>query len=562
MLYPRGGYALPGTTLSFKTGSWRVQRPVHHHYAAPCHHACPAGEDAQAYLARVEEGDFKAAWETIVAANPLPACTGRVCLHPCETACNRKQLDQAISIHGVERFLGDLALREGWDYSVRRPSADAPRVAVVGAGPAGITNAYHMLRQGFNVTLFDAFPLGGGTLRVGIPNYRLPDEVVDRELERIFALGIEFRGHHQLGRDMSLEELKEQFAATFLAPGTMKGRPWSIGDVTPEDLHQGLDLIKEWITVGDLPKFQSAAVVGGGNTAIDVARILKRVGTPEVHIITHNGLPGPDAVPGDVMRAIPEEVEHALQEGVKIHAHRGIRRLILRGGRVVGVEMVHMKKMPDASGRLKRIAFEGTETVLHVDQVIPAVGQIVDAEGMEGMLARGDYLPVDSSYRVRGEERVWCGGDACSVGQGTVAAAVGDGRKAALEMAALLRSEDVAADQARAVVTFNHLNAYYFERAERAEEAVLPIEERKDAVEVVASLSRTQVLHEAHRCLSCGNCMSCDNCYTYCPDSAVLKDPSAVREADRYVFDYDYCKGCGLCAKECPVGFIEMVEES
>ncbi len=562
MLYPRGGYALPGTTLSFKTGTWRVQKPLHHHYAAPCHNACPAGEDAQAYLARVEEGDFKAAWETIVAANPMPACTGRVCLHPCETACNRGHLDSAISIHGVERYLGDLAIREGWSYPVARPDANAPRIAVVGAGPGGLSNAYHLLRQGFNVTIFDAFPNGGGTLRTGIPNYRLPDEVLDAELERILALGIEFKGHHQLGRDMGLRELREQYAALFLAPGTMKGRPWSVGDVTPQDLHQGLDLIKEWMTVGTVPTFKSAAVVGGGNTAIDVARILKRAGTPEVHIITHNGLPGPDAVPGDVMRAIPQEVDHAQEEGVKIHAHRGIRRLILRGGQVVGVEMVHMKKMPDANGRLKRIAFEGTETVLHVDQVIPAVGQIVDPVGMEGLLGRSDYFPVEGMYRVRGQQGVWAGGDGCSVGQGTVAGAVGDGRKAALDMAATLRGQALAEEPSRDVIGYEQLNVYYFEKAERAEESVLPIEERKENREVVSGLGRSQAMHEAHRCFSCGNCMSCDNCYTYCPDSAILKAPDEPIEADRYVFDYDYCKGCGLCAKECPVGFIEMIEES
>jgi formate dehydrogenase (NADP+) beta subunit len=561
MQYPRGGFALPGTTLSFKTGTWRVQRPQHHHYAAPCHAACPAGEDAQAYLARIEEGDFKAAWETIVAVNPLPACTGRVCLHPCEGGCNRGKYDSAINIHGVERYLGDLAIQQGWAYPVTRPAADAPRVAVIGAGPAGVANAYHMLRRGFNVTLFDAFPEGGGTLRTGIPNYRLPDEVLDRELERIFGLGIEFRPHHQLGRDMNLRELQQDFPAIFLAPGTMKGRQWSVGDVTPQDLHQGLDLIKEWMTVGQVPKFQSAAVVGGGNTAIDVARILKRSGTPEVYIITHNGLPGPNSVPGDVMRAIPQEVEHAQEEGVKIYDHRGIRRLILRGGKVTGVEMVHMKKLPDERGKLRRVAFEGTETVLHVDQVIPAVGQVVAPAGMEGVLGQADFIPVDFGLRVSGHDGVWSGGDACSVGQGTVAGAVGDGRRAAADMAAYLHQLARPTQEKRAVAEYTRLNLNYFSPAARPEEPVLPVEARTGAVEIVGGLERAQVMHESERCFSCGNCLSCDNCWTLCPDSAVLKNPNAKQETDRYVFDYDYCKGCGLCATECPCGFIDMVEE-
>ncbi len=562
MKYPRGGYALPGTTLAFKTGTWRVQKPVHYHYAAPCHHACPAGEDAQAYLARVEEGDFRAAWETIVQANPMPCVTGRVCLHPCEHACNRGQFDESIAIHSVERYLGDMAVKEGWAYPVQPVPANAPRVAVIGAGPAGMSNAYHLIRAGYNVTLFDAFPLAGGTLRTGIPNYRLPDEALDAELDRIFALGIEFKPHHQLGREISLSELKEQYAAVFLAPGAMQGRNWSVGDVVPQDLHQGLDLIKQWMTVGEVPSFQSAAVVGGGNTAIDVARILKRSGTPEVHIITHNGLPGPNAIPGDVMRAIPREVEHAQQEGVQIHEHRGIRRLILRGGRVTGVEMVHMKKMPDETGRLRRVAFEGTETVLHVDQVIPAIGQVVEGEGMERLLGQADWLPVDDLFKVPGQENVWSGGDACSTGQGTVAGAIGDGRRAAEDMVAWLRGWERPELGERRIVEYAQLNLTYFNPKERAHEPILPVAERTGAREVVSGLERNQVMQESHRCFSCGNCMSCDNCWTLCPDSAVLKNPDAAREIDRYVFDYDYCKGCGLCAAECPVGFIDMVEDN
>ncbi|MEJ2061459.1 MAG: FAD-dependent oxidoreductase, partial [Gammaproteobacteria bacterium] len=371
--YTRGGVAGPASSLEYHTGTWRVERPIHVHRAAPCHHACPAGEDAQAYLAEVEQGRNRQAWEILVSANPLPALTGRVCPHPCESACNRGQYDEAIAIHNVERFLGDEAIRQGWDYPLQPPAADAPEVAVVGAGPSGLACAWHLLRCGYRVSLFEAEAQAGGTCASAIPTYRLPREVMNAEIERLLALpGIDFKPRQRLGREFSLEDLRETYAAVYLGIGAMQSKPWSIDGVTPSDLHEGLALLQEWLDVGTIPTPESAAVIGGGNTAVDLSRVLKRAGVGQVYIITHNGLPGPEVPVEDAMRALPREIEQASEEGVEILAHRGVRRLILRGEKVVGVEMVHMKKLPDEQGRLHRIAFEGTETVLHVDMVIPA----------------------------------------------------------------------------------------------------------------------------------------------------------------------------------------------
>ena len=557
----RGAYARPETSLDFKTGTWRVERPVHRHRSAPCHVACPAGEDAQAYLARLEESGPRAAWEVLVSANPLPAVTGRVCHHPCETACNRGHYDEAISIHNVERFLGDEALRQGWDYPGIPAERTGAPVAVVGAGPAGLSAAYHLLRLGHPVIVFDKLPLAGGTLRTAIPQYRLPRDILDKEMERIVATGMDFRPHHVLGRDVSLQELQADYGRVFLAPGCQAGRAWSIDGVTPSDLHPGITQLQDWIAVGEAPAAMSVAIIGGGNTATDMARVMRRAGAKEVHIITHKAIPGPNVPPEDTMPAIEREVRQAIEEGVQVHEHRGVHRLILRGERVIGVEMVHMKKLPQADGRLKRVAFEGTETVLHVDQVIPAVGQVVERHGLGTVLPRGrDYLEADAMGRLRHAPGVYTGGDARG-DRGTVTEAVGDGRRAALAIHAELVGREPVPEDKGEPIGIERLNLNYFEHAPGPEERHLPVAERDAYKEIEGGITARQATREAVRCFSCGNCFACDNCWTLCPDNSVLKTRDVATDGTHYVFDYDYCKGCGMCANECPCGFIEMVVE-
>lgn len=558
-LVTRGAYAEPGSSLAFKTGSWRSIRPVHKHWAAPCHHACPAGEDAQAWLARLQEGRAREAWEVLVAANPMPAVTGRVCPHPCETACNRGHYDQPIAIHAVERWLGDEAIRHGWAHP------DGPRgaggsVAVVGAGPAGLSAAYHLRRRGYAVTLFDALPEAGGLLRAAIPMTRLPREVLDAEIERILALGIDTRFRHALGRDVSLEELQAGFDAVFLAPGTGHSRDWDVDGAVPADHHSGLALLREWIDHGALPSPmpRSVAIHGGGNTAVDLARVLKRAGVPEVHLITASALPGPDVEPGDVLNVVPRELEEAVEEGIVFHEHRTIQRLLMRGSRVVGVEMVRLRKLPDARGRKSRVAFEGTETVLEVEMVVPAIGEVVDATGFERLIGQGNYFKADP-WGAIGHDGVWVGGDARG-DRGTVSGAIGDGRRAAIAIDAFRRQQEPL-EERREAIPYDRLNLAYFEAAPRAKSPVVPPQERTDTTEIEGSLGRAEVSAEAMRCFSCGNCMACDNCWTLCPDSAVIKTVETASDGSHYVFDLDYCKGCGLCAHECPCGFIQMVPE-
>ncbi len=553
-----GAWSPPGTTEANHTGTWRQQRPEHRHTAAPCHGACPAGEDPQAWIAALQEGQPRKAWEILVAANPLPAITGRVCHHPCESACNRGNLDEAIAIHGAERWLGDEAIRRGWDYEVGGVSVDAPRVAVVGAGPAGLSCAYHALARGFRVTLFEATAVAGGLLRT-IPDYRLPTGVMEAELERLLALDMETRFRCRLGRDVSLDELRHDFSAVFLAPGTERARQWSVDGVTPGDLHHGLELLRENADPGDAFVGKRVAVVGGGNTALDLARVLRLRGAREVHVISYRTLPAAGVAAEEAMSAIHREVKQSLEEGVRIHDRHGLRRLLLRGERVVGVELVRMQKMDRGDGQRELVAFEGTETVLEVDQVIPAIGQEVEPEGLEG-LVRGRYLHPDAWGLIPGRGELYCGGDARG-DRGTVSAAVGDGRRVAKAIHDAWRGRQRPAFALPEGIPYDWLNPAYFDHAPRASENLVPVAERVPVVEIDRGNSEAELRDEAERCMSCGNCIACDNCWTLCPDSAVLKTREQAADGSHYVFDYDYCKGCGLCARECPTGYIRMIRE-
>ena len=556
----RGSFARAGSSLLFNTGDWRLIRPEHRPSTAPCAVACPAGENPQRYLAKVAEGDLRSAWEKLVGVNPLPAITGRVCHHPCESACNRGLYDQAIAIHSVERFLGDRAIAEGWNYPAQSPPSDAPEIAIVGAGPAGLSAAYHLIRRGFKATVFEAEPEPGGLLRSALPPYRLPRAVLNDELDRLLATGIALRLNHRVGRDLSLEELRADFRAVFLAPGAGRGRRWSVDGVAPADPRTGLDLLKEWISIGAIPAYERVAIIGGGNTAIDLARVLKFSGVGEVHLITFQALPGAGVSREDAMSAAPREIRQAIEEGVTIHDRRGVQRLIMRGDAVVGVELVHMRELETSKGRRELVSFEGTETVLKVDQVMPAIGQEVDPAGFDSLLGGHSFFEADALGQILGHAGVFVGGDA-RAGGNSVSGAIGDGRRAATAIWSRIEGLDRPPDGQRRPIGLNELNLNYFDHAARAEVSIVAAEDRSAQAEIEGALCRDGLDTEARRCFSCGECMACDNCWTLCPDNSVLKVESAGQRGWHYVFDYDHCKGCGICAHECPVGFIAMVDE-
>jgi NADPH-dependent glutamate synthase beta subunit-like oxidoreductase len=557
----RGAWASPGTSLDFKTGNWRsTEVPVHVHAKAPCHAACPAGEDQQAWFAKLQEGRAEEAWRELVQANPLPAITGRVCPHPCETACNRAAIDGALAIHNVERWLGDEAIANGWAYPVAAPADDAPTVAIIGAGPGGLSAAYHCVSLGLRAEIFEALPEAGGLLRSGIPPTRLPRDVLDAETERLLALpGITLNLRARLGRDVSIDGLHTSHAAVLLAPGCQASKHWDVRGAVPADFHEGLALLREFMNHGAFPAAQNIVVHGGGNTATDLCRLLKRAGAAKVTLVTASGLPGPNTAPDDLINVVPRELEEALEEGVEIIDHATVNRLIMKGSTVNGVEIVSLRKLPDETGRMRRVSFGGTERVIPADMVIPCVGEQVDPEGLNGLLA-GAYLAPRDAWGELDRAGVFAIGDARG-DRGTVAAAIGDGAKAARAAAAHIGGADAPAEDRRGEMPVTGLNPVYYPPASRAVPPKLAVAERTFEAEIEGDIGRAAAMAEAQRCLSCGNCLACDNCWTLCPDNAVIKTQELASDGSHYVFDLDYCKGCGLCAHECPTGYIQMVPE-
>ncbi|BAM05771.1 FAD-dependent oxidoreductase [Leptospirillum ferrooxidans] len=555
---PTGSFAIPLTSLSNATGSWRSQRPVYSPSDAPCHLACPAHEEISSWLGLMASGNTKAAWEKLIQSNPLPAISGRVCPHPCESSCHRGSYDNAVGIHHVERTLGDLAIKKGWSIPVLPLDDRLPPVAVVGAGPSGLSAAYQLRKKGYRVTLFEALSEAGGTCRSAIPSYRLDKKVLESEVSRLLSTGILFRPNQRLGRDFSLEELEADYGACFLGPGAQKSRDFDVGGAAPPTLRHGLDLLKEYQDIGQIPRWNKAVIVGGGNTAMDLARVLLRTGTSEVHIITEESLPTQENSQKDQMPGNPQEIAKALEEGVMIHPNRAVRRLVLQDDRIIGVQIVHARK-GQLSGAPHRESFEGTESLMMADQIIPAVGQVVSPEGIENIIHRGmPHLSVDKNGFVTGSRCTFSAGDACP-GGGTVSHAIGSAHLAALAMDDFLSKGALpAAAESAQPISFERLNLHYFEPITPVEGPRV-LKEALSWEEAEESFTEELARKEANRCLSCGACLHCDNCWTLCPDNAVLK--TTGEETGSYVLDYGFCKGCGICAHECPTGFIKMVSE-
>ncbi len=532
-----------GSSLANKTGSWRQERPQYVHRLPPCNHACPAGENIQQWLYHAESGDYESAWRELVADNPLPGVMGRVCYHPCETACNRAQLDDPVGVHGIERFLGDEAIRQGWRLQVESEPT-GKRVLVVGAGPSGLSAAYHLARAGHAVTIRDAGPLPGGMMRFGIPRYRLPRDVLDAEIQRILDLGVTLQCDAKVTN--ILEAMREgSFDAAFLAVGAHIGRRAYIPAGEAAHILDAVTLLRTMEGAdGEEPPLLGRRVVvyGGGNTAMDAARTARRLGAEEAIVVYRRTR--------ERMPAHEFEVREALEEGVTMRWLSTIKHA--DGGNLV-LERMELDEtgFPQPTGELEE---------LEADSLVLALGQEADLSLLDGVpgLEVSDGVVQVAENMMTGHAGIFAGGDMVPA-ERTVTVGVGHGKQAAHNIDAYLRSTTYAHPQQADLATFEELNTWYYSDAPRTVAPRLDaIRRQSNFDEVTLGLDETNALFEARRCLSCGNCFGCDNCYGVCPDNAVLK----VDSGDGYAFDLDYCKGCGICVTECPCGAIEMIPET
>ncbi|MCX7156187.1 MAG: NAD(P)-binding protein [Rhodocyclales bacterium] len=528
----------PGSSLANHTGSWRTFRPEYVDRLPPCNAACPAGENIQGWLFHAEAGDYEKAWHALVENNPLPAIMGRVCYHPCEGGCNRQHVDSAVGINSVERFLGDEARKQGWKFAPPA-AATGKRVLVVGSGPAGLSAAYHLTRMGHKAVIYEAGPLAGGMMRFGIPKYRLPRDVLDAEIQRLIDFGVEIQLQTKV-TDVQ-QAMKDGFDAVFLGVGAHIAKR---AYIPAGDANKVLDAVAvlRGMEGHDAPMLGRKVVVyGGGNTAIDVARTAKRLGAEEAIIVYRRTR--------DKMPAHDFEVEEALQEGISIKWLTTIKEA---GESDIMVEKMALddKGFPQPTGEFERI---------EADSVVLALGQDADLsllENVPGLVVEGGMIKVDAGM-MTGHPGVFAGGDMAG-NERTVTVAVGHGKKAARAIDAWLRGEQYAPLPKAEIATIERMNSWYYSDAPKTVRPVLDIIRRQSTFEeVLGGLDETNALFEARRCMSCGNCFECDNCYGVCPDNAVIK----LGPGKRFKFNFDYCKGCGICATECPCGAIRMVAE-
>ncbi len=529
-----------GTSLLNKTGNWRTERPVYVDRLPPCNHACPAGEDIQGWLYRAEEGDYRGAWERLVRDNPLPAIMGRACYHPCQDACNRAKLDQAVNIHAVERFLGDLAITEGWQIpGETRPSGK--RVLVVGAGPSGLSAAYHLARLGHAVEIHEAGPLPGGMMRFGIPKYRLPREVLDAEVGRILDMGVRLELNRRVD-DIPAAMKAGSFDACFVAIGAHLAKRVDIPAPDATRILDAVSVLRDMET-GEAPVQLGRRVVvyGGGNTAVDVARTARRLGAEPVIVYrrTREQMPAHDF-----------EIDEAVEEGVVVNWLRTIKAADEKGLKIEKM-VLDENGWPQPTGEFETI---------EADTLVLALGQSVDQSiltNLPGVALNRDGVVEVGSDMMTACAGVFAGGDMVPA-ERTVTVAVGHGKKAARNIDAWLRGQTYAPPPKHELASFDLLNPWYYTDAGQTVQPMLDEVRRQTTFdEVYAGLDAGNALFEARRCLSCGNCFECDNCYGICPDNAITK----LGPGQRFEFKYDYCKGCGMCAAECPCGAIRMIPE-
>jgi NADPH-dependent glutamate synthase beta subunit-like oxidoreductase len=554
-----------GSTEVIETGKWGFQKPQTSFVTAPCQESCPAGNPIPQFLYLAGEGRYGEALQTLLKENPFPGVCGRVCFHPCEVDCNRAQYDEAVSIRAMERYVSDAASNQLLNLKPIQ-NRDSKRVAIVGAGPAGLSCAYFLSLLGHQLTIFEAQKEPGGVMRWGIPEYRLPKSVLKREIRRIFELPIEMKTSINVGKDLFFNQLN-RFDAAFLSPGARLDVPLSVEGEDLKRVWKGGDFLerinsREKATLG-----KETIVIGGGNTAMDVARSALRLGSNVTVAYRRTRAEMP---------AIRDEIVEAEEEGVRLEFLIQPVKVSLLKNKKLAVKFQRMRLSDlDQSGRPKAIPLRGRFLTLEADRLITAVGEQVDLSWIPQELIENDLIDVNPS------PTVFAGGDAVDQPR-TIVTAISSGKRAAISIDLRLRGDShqeifskirlgnkgsVSMEaylsgrnegrwpEAKNTIPYSQINTLYFEHRKRIEMRKLDRNKAlKSFSEINLGLTSDQARSSSSRCFSCGTCNYCYNCYFFCPEGAISLDPL---HQTKYV-DLDHCKGCGTCAKACPRSVVEM----